>query len=117
MASPRTNLEVYRGDDKTWKITFKDANQNPIDITGATVWFTVKENATDTDPQAVIQKQITTHTVPLQGETELILVPADTQNLEATDYEYDMQLVTGGKVTTFMRGTFNVLQDISISTS
>ena len=115
--SKQTNLAIYRGDDKTWNLAFKDAEGDPIDITGATVWFTAKENTTDEDASAVLQKQITSHSNPTQGETQLSLIPSDTDAMEVKDYEYDMQLVeSSGKVSTFMRGKLNIIQDITVST-
>jgi hypothetical protein len=36
------NMLVYRGDDFSMALTFKDLNQDPIDISGWTISFTVK---------------------------------------------------------------------------
>ena len=46
---------------------------NPIDITDGTITFIVKENQTDPDASAVIDKDIIVHTNPSQGESKLVL--------------------------------------------
>ncbi len=113
----RTNLEIYRGDDKTWNLTFRDSTGDSIDITGSTVWLTVKSSISDPDESALIQKQVTTHSNPTQGETQISLLPVDTSDVSVGRYEYDMQLIeSSGKITTFMRGVFSISQDITIST-
>jgi hypothetical protein len=69
-------------------LVFKD-----VDLTGATVYFTVKSDYDDdeTDSTALIKKDITTHTSPLEGKTELILSGVDT-NIPAEEYGYEIKL-------------------------
>lgn len=64
MATNKTKLEVYRGDSKTLTLTFTDDNETAIDITGATVIFTVKARKQDADSEKILQKTVTTHTTP-----------------------------------------------------
>lgn len=55
--------DFYRGDTQRYKLTLKDVSTGtPIDLTGATIWFTMKPAITDDDTNAVIQKQVTSHT-------------------------------------------------------
>ena len=88
------NLQIYRGDDEDFDFTFVDGNGDPIDITGWTLFLTIKtaiDNETD-DSGAVVTKTVTTHTNPTQGETTVSILDTDTNELNAGDYYYDFQV-------------------------
>ena len=87
-----TDLSIYEGEDKTWTVTILDSAGSPVDITGYTFLFTVKETITDTDANAIIQKEITTHSDPTNGVTQIALDSADTVDKEGK-YLYDYQWV------------------------
>lgn len=107
-------LVIVRGDDKSWILTFTDDAGTPINLTGSSVFFTVKLNQRDPDSSALIQKEVTSHTSPTTGVTTVTITNTDT-NLEARDYYYDFQYVTsGGTVTTILYGKFSVVQDITL---
>lgn len=112
------NLEIYRGDNKTWILTFVDGI-TPVNLTGQTIFFTVKkqniyvESSSDTT-DALISKTITAHTNPTGGISSLALVPADTSSLTPATYKYDMQLKDGsGSILTFITGNFTILADVT----
>lgn len=110
------SLEIVRGNDKTWNLVFDDGT-DPINITGATIRFTVKANKKDTDSEALIQKTITSHTDAAAGETSIVLTQADT-TIEPGEYFYDIQYETsGGVVTTVLLGTLEVQQNITLTTT
>ena len=50
-------LTIIWGNTKTYNLTITDGT-NPIDITGATVFFTIKKNLEDSDDDAIIKKDI-----------------------------------------------------------
>jgi len=114
-----TDLKIYRGDNKTWVLTFKDSVGAAIDITGYTIFFTVKNKQTYIDSitdttDGLIQKTVTSHTTPASGISALSLVPADTSSLAPTNYIYDMQLKDGaGKILTFIEGNFEIIADVT----
>lgn len=90
-----------------------------VDITGYTFFFTAKKCDTDTDAQAVITKDVTSHTNPTGGVTTITLSSADT-NVDAMDYVYDIQMKdTSGNITTLVTpaGKFTIVQDITQRTS
>ena len=110
------DLTIYRGDDKTWTLAFTDSTGTAIDITGYTIYFTVKINSNDIDDNAVITKDITSHTDPTEGETEIVLTNSDT-DLPIKKYWYDIQMKDGSdKITTVLEGRFIVVQDITLRT-
>ena len=108
-------IEVVRGDDDVRTITFKDATGTAIDITGWTVFFTVKRADTDADASAVLTKNITSHTTPLSGITTLTLLNTDLDALSGV-YVYDLQVKTDdapAKIYTIMKGPFIVHNDVT----
>lgn len=110
-------LSVYRGDDRTYTLTFKDDDAVAIDITGCTVYFTVKEYDTDADSDAKITKTVTSHTDAANGITQVSLSDSDT-DLTVKNYFYDIQLKdSAGLITTCAKDSFKVLQDVTTSTS
>lgn len=108
-------LEVYKRDDKTYTLYFRDSTGAVVDITGDTIYFTVKTSETDTDAAALIRKNVTSHTDPTNGETEIALSNTDTA-ITAGEYYFDIQRKHTTKITTLVKGTFKVIQDITIRT-
>ena len=109
-------MEIIRGDDADFELTFKDIDGNPIDLTGATVFFTVKRHKTDSDTSAVLKKEITTFTLPLTGVALLELTDTET-DLTPGSYYFDVQLKdTIGKITSSYSGRLLVFQDITTRT-
>lgn len=111
------NLSVVRGDDKSYLITITDGDEVAIDITGWTVFFTVKEDIDDLDAVAKIQKDIITHTDPTNGVTTITVTDVDTA-LDIGNYYYDVQVKRGdGTIVTILSGVFTIERDITIRTS
>jgi hypothetical protein len=107
-------LTLIKGDDKTFTLNFKDSSDVAIDITGYTVFFTVKVKKTDSDANAIIKKDITTHSDPTNGQTQLVLTSSDTTK-NAAIYYYDIQLKTDtDEIKTVSIGTLNIQQDVTI---
>ena len=82
-------MKMFRGDHETVNLRFtKDGvKQN---ITGWSIYFTAKRKLTDTDPQAIFQKNTTsgsgvTITDAANGLAEVAVVPVDTSGLEDTE--------------------------------
>ena len=111
------NLSVIRGDDKYYIITIKDDDGVAIDITGWTVYFTVKEDTNDDDADAKIKKDVTSHTTPISGITQIHLTNEDT-TLDVRNYYYDIQVKkSDDTIMTIVAGNFEVTQDITTRTT
>lgn len=69
----------------------------PIDLTGITINFTVKdpEDNSTTDINAIITKDITVHSDPVNGITTLEILPIDTIGQEIDCYLYDITIDDG----------------------
>lgn len=110
-------LEIIRGDDKTFQLTFTDPNNDPIDITGWVIKFTVRDivpaTDVDSDTGAIIAIVVSSHTDPTEGKTQIPITKVQS-DIEPQDYYYDIQgLDTSNKRTTFVVGTFRVGYDIT----
>ena len=85
-------VTVTRGDTVPINLHFKTQAGTDIDITGWTVFFTVKKKPHDTDDsKAVIAITQTEHTAPTQGLTILTILPEMSKDLLG-DYFYDIQI-------------------------
>ena len=55
MALKRVSEEIVRGDGRDYEIGVKDRDRAVVDITGAKIWFTLKESYDDLDVNAAVQ--------------------------------------------------------------
>ncbi|RLC49287.1 MAG: hypothetical protein DRH57_00260 [Candidatus Cloacimonadota bacterium] len=109
--------DFYRGDTQIYELTITDENGNPVDITGATVWFTLKTDKSLPDNEAVIQKVVTDHVDPANGKTKVVLTADETANLVPnTYYFYDFQIkFQNGDVFTLIADKVKILEDVTKS--
>jgi len=113
MPTPIYNFEFPRGDDHTFTLIFKNSDGNRLDITGYTIFFTLKESISDPDTEAIIEKNVTSHIDPVQGLTAVIITNAETDELKG-NYYYDMQyLDTSGKILTYIKGEIQFDKDVT----
>lgn len=93
------------GDSHDYSFTFTDGGGTRYDITGWTVYFTVKVSWSDSDDDALISKTVTSHDYPTDGETSINLTASET-DVEPGVYIYDFQVKNGqGDVMTLTTGT------------
>jgi hypothetical protein len=112
-----TQLTIKRGDTTNYNLSFRDEDGNVIDITGWTIFFTVKADIDDVDDDAVIKKTITEHTNPANGETKIILT-SDETNLAIQGYVFDIQTKNASnEIQTIIEGTLTVTKDVTQRTS
>lgn len=110
-------LQIYKRDDVTYTLNFIDSAGDAINITGYTVFFTVKTLDTDTDASALISKTVTTHSDAAGGESQVSLSASDT-DIATGVYIYDFQFKDGsGNIATIVKDKFLVLQDVTVRTS
>lgn len=103
-----SNKEIVKGDTVELKVTLTDSDGNAIDITGYTVYFTAKKNYSDSDSEAVITKEVTSHSDPSNGITKITLDSTET-DVDARYYYYDIQSKdAAGNIQTPITGKFIV---------
>lgn len=108
-----TELEIIRGDDVTISATITDKDGNAVDLTGAKAYLTVKNERSDSDDDALIQKTTEVHSEATDGETGFDLTDEDTDIAEGK-YYYDLQIKdSDGKIRSVGYGTIKVIQDIT----
>lgn len=102
-------LDIFRGNNKTFEVSIKDESGQNLDLTGATVYFMVKESVKDEDASAKISKSSAVAgqiviTNAIGGLCEIYLVPADTSSLPVKRYVYEVKvgLADGRKYTVAM---------------
>lgn len=87
------DFRVFRNRSITRAITVYDSNGAVLNITGKTLYFTVKRvvDTDNTDALAVIKKTITSHSNPTQGVTSVTILNTDTASLAPGRYFFDIQ--------------------------
>jgi len=106
--------KFYKGDTKIINLELKDKDGIAINLSGATIYFTAKTDLRKGDVDAEIQKIITTHTDENSGKSRIKLSPADSTNLTAGIYFYDIQLKDSvGDITTLYSSKFELLEGVT----
>ncbi len=107
---------IVRGDTKTFSLVFTDMDNVAIDITGWSLYLTIKENKTDPDDDAKLKKTLAPGDLsdPTSGIQAVTIGAGDTANMLG-EYYYDFQAKTAdGKVYTIIYGTMTIVEDITL---
>ena len=111
----KKDFTLVRGDTFNIGVTVT-SGVIPKNISGCTIYLTVKLNITDTDAEAVIRKDITSHTSPATGKSIIPVTSTDTSDLTG-DYYYDIQYKdTGSNIYTLTMGTLTFIADVTLRT-
>jgi hypothetical protein len=114
--STQPDLTWTRGDSGRLDVVVKQADGEPYDLTGATLFLTVKNALTDADSAAVIRKEVTSHDNAAGGLSHFDLLTTD--NATAGTRYYDVQLKTSdAKIYTLFGGLWKVLADVTARTA
>ena len=101
-----------RGDTYPIALSVTDADNVPVDITGATFLLTVDPSATPTDALANIFQSTGTITNALFGQVEFPISAVNADQLG--QFYYDIQMTSsGGIITTLATGSVTWEQDIT----
>lgn len=94
-------IEIYRGDSKRIELAFQNDDGTVLNISGATVYFTVKRNYSDADDDAVMDIQNSSHDVAISGLTHITITTGDSAQCPG-DYVAGFQLKDiSNNITTF----------------
>ena len=89
-----TTIPIMKATTVNKSITVYEADSaTPRDITGWTIFFTLKRNIADPDSLAILTKDITVHTDPTNGVSQLAL-SADDTDIYPDTYFYDLKFKT-----------------------
>ena len=112
---------LHAGDDYTHEFTAQ-VDGSALDLSGATIWLTIKDDTTDPDTEAKLaystaedtEVKITDATA---GKFSVYLKQADTAKLEGS-WQYDIKVkLSGGSFRRLARGTIEFLPNITQATS
>jgi hypothetical protein len=110
-------LSLTRGDSHTYNLTFKNSSGNPYCLKNWTVFMTLKQNWSNSDADAVLQKIVTTFpdtTSGTSGIASITFDPTDTVNLTPMEYDFDIAVRTNeNKTYTVMKGKFDLEYDVT----
>jgi len=105
------------GDAIPFSFTFKDENGDAVNLTGALLSFTIKENLSDADAAAVYAKDVTSHDDAVNGLTSFVVPAAETALLSG-EYYYDIQIVwANGRPATILKGVMEFTYEVTKRTS
>jgi hypothetical protein len=105
-----------RGDSGRLDVTVTQSDGTAYDLTGCTLFLTVKNALTDADSAAVIRKEVTSHDDATAGESHFEI--ATTDNATAGVRFYDVQLKDStNKIFTLFGGVWRVVADVTARTA
>lgn len=111
------NLEIIRGDTESIEISY-DVDGTPLDLTDGTVFMTLKAAIDDSDDDAVLKGQTSTHLDPTNGITVITFSNTETAAVDPGVYFYDIQFkASDGTITSMPYRKIRVLPDITNRTS
>ena len=115
--STSADLTWTRGDSGRLDVVVKQADGTAYDLTGATLFLTVKTLLTDSDSLAgVIRKEVTAHDNAAGGLSHFAITTSD--NATAATRFYDVQLKdSSAAVYTLFGGLWKVLADVTTRTA
>jgi hypothetical protein len=108
----RVDITCRKGDSFRLEITFRDTNNESMDLTGYEWKLDVRE--TDTSSQAIIEDTEFSYDGNSSG---LLVVEATPNTMAAIDggiYVYDLQSTNAGSVKTWLYGIFKVNEDVTL---
>jgi hypothetical protein len=113
-----TDIEMYRGDTKSMTLTFKDSAGTSVNITGYSIYFTVKNKLSyvddSADSDAIISSVTTSHTYATSGTSVLTISSSQTSTVTPGKYIYDIQLKdASNNILTVVAGAFILNADVT----
>jgi hypothetical protein len=88
----------------------------PINLTGCTVFFTVKRNLQEPDSRALIRVDVSSHTDPVNGVTSIPLTASQCDLVG--DFNYDVKVkYSTGTIESVMKDTIIFIDHVTIRTS
>jgi len=116
-------IVMFLRDDRTLAVSANYQGGGAANLTGAKLWFTVKNKASDADADALIVKKNALAggsdtdikiTDPVGGAAEVYLVPDDTDLVTPGIYSYDVQVMLANEKTyTIVRDRITFKEDVT----
>lgn len=101
----RVDLTHQFGNNLIINLTLKSELGVGVDITGYTVYFTIKQKLEDFDSRVILKKTITEHTDAQHGQTQIICSPNEMRLTGSYFYDIRFDSSNQGVVQTYAWGT------------
>lgn len=116
MAALNQNVPIWAGDDNELDISlFEEDGTTPINVGGAVINWAMSSTF-DTSVKLVNKtSEFPTEielTTPETGQIKVFLIPDDTKNLGGEPYIHEVEVVSGGKTVTVLRGNVTIYKTI-----
>ena len=98
-------IQIYKGTSKTIPLSI-EKDGVPFNITGYTSTLTIKKNLKDTDADAILIKNVTSHVNPTQGETAFIISIIESTFFPIGNAFYQIQIAQGAILLVVITGEF-----------
>lgn len=98
-----------KGDNLDLEVHITDENWTDVDITGATVIFSIKK---DIQGVVLLQNSVTSHSFPTQWKTKVTFTDTE-MNIDPWKYFYDLQVVNGGNKITTVIWIFTIIRGVT----
>jgi hypothetical protein len=114
MPAGKYNIKAEQGATFRRVFTWKDSDNNPIDLTGYTAKMQVREDAYT----SVILDMSTANgkiviATPANGQLEVSETASNMSLIDGGSYRYDIELTNGAEVTRLLEGGFYVSEEIT----
>jgi hypothetical protein len=112
------NMEMVRGDNKSFKFQRKDSNGDVIETVCDEVYFTVKPSTSNT--AVTFQKKLSDGTITFDESDfyyRFEILPADTNGLDYRSYAYDIERILTGKKQTISLGTLTITDEVTFASN
>lgn len=105
----KANLVIDQGSTFSTDLNMTDDNGDPMNLTGYTAASQIRKWYTSVSPSATFSSSINANT----GVITLSLTSAQTNNLVAGRYVYDVELTTGSVVSRIVEGIITVTPQVT----
>jgi hypothetical protein len=115
-------LEIYKGEDKTWRLSVIDDSRNPVNLTSTEITMTVRPALCDKRTTIVKSStdvaEIEIIAPATDGQAYIYFVQADTEDLTHGTYVFDIwiKLNTGKQKPIVKSSAFEILPAVTIPT-
>lgn len=118
----KQDLCIQQGTSKTLCVTVLDDAGDPVDLTGGSLYLTVRQNIGDVSPSILktsadpLEIEILPQVSPTIGQAKIYLIPGDTVGLATTDpYVYDIwvELADGTTYPVIAPSTFLIIPSVT----
>lgn len=109
------NLEIVRGDTKTFTVTYTETDGTPVDLTDYTARMQIRK--TMDDGSYIWQGSTTTGEISITGASGLISITIPKTNTATFNFDrgkYDLEITSSTGVTeTIMGGEATLIKDVT----